>query len=60
MPGNTPQHEPSPHHPKKEKTMSQYGNPALEAELAYRLEQLRTTGERSRSRRSFPRRRSAH
>jgi len=60
MPGATPQHEPSPHHREKEKTMSNYSNPALEAELAYRREQLRASAERSRSRRwSFPRRRHA-
>jgi hypothetical protein len=39
--------------------MSNYSNPALEAELAYRREQLRTSAERSRSRRWFPRRRHA-
>jgi hypothetical protein len=44
----------------KEKTMSNYSNPALEAELAYRREQLRTSAERSRGRRwSFARRRHA-
>jgi hypothetical protein len=59
MPGATPQHEPSPHHSEKEKTMSNYSNPALEAELAYRREQLRTSAERSRGRRWFPRRRHA-
>jgi len=59
MPRGTPQHEPSPHHREKEKTMN-YTNPALEAELAYRREQLRASAERSRSRRwSFPRRRHA-
>jgi hypothetical protein len=40
--------------------MSNYSNPALEAELAYRREQLRASAERSsRSRRWFPRRRPA-
>ena len=38
--------------------MSNYSNPALEAELAYRREQLRASaGRSSRSRRWFPRRR---
>jgi hypothetical protein len=38
--------------------MSNYSNPALEAELAYRREQLRTSAERARARRwSFTRRR---
>jgi hypothetical protein len=37
--------------------MSNYSNPALEAELAYRRELVRTTAERSRNRRWFPRRR---
>ena len=38
--------------------MTNYTNPALEAELAYRREQLRTSAERSRSRRwTFARRR---
>jgi hypothetical protein len=60
MPAATPQHEPSPHHSEKEKTMSNYSNPALEAELAYRREQLRASaGRSSRSRRWFPRRRPA-
>ena len=45
MPRGTPQHEPSPHHREKEKTMN-YTNPALEAELAYRREQLRASAER--------------
>jgi hypothetical protein len=40
-----------------EKTMSNYTNPALEAELAYRREQLRSSAERSRGGRWFPRRR---
>jgi hypothetical protein len=43
----------------KEKTMSNYSNPALEAELAYRRELVRSAAERSRSRRWFPRRRPA-
>jgi hypothetical protein len=43
----------------KEKTMSTYTNPALEAELAYRRELLRSTAERSRGRHWFPRRRSS-
>ena len=36
--------------------MSNYSNPALDAELAYRREVLRTAAERSRSRRWFTRR----
>jgi hypothetical protein len=43
----------------KENTMSTYTNPALEAELAYRRELLRSTAERSRGRHWFPRRRSS-
>ena len=39
--------------------MSNYTNPALEAELAYRRELLRASAERSRGRRWFPRRRHA-
>jgi hypothetical protein len=60
MPGGTPQHESSPRwFRKKEKTMSNYTNPALEAELAYRREVVRSAAERSRNRRWFPRRRSS-
>jgi hypothetical protein len=40
--------------------MSNYSNPALEAELAYRREVLRSSAERYRTRRSFLRRRSSH
>jgi len=39
--------------------MSNYSSPALEAELAYRREQLRGSAERYRTRRSFLRRRSS-
>jgi hypothetical protein len=39
--------------------MSNYTNPALEAELAYRREVVRSAAERSRNRRWFPRRRSS-
>jgi hypothetical protein len=37
--------------------MSNYSNPALEAELAYRRELLQAAGSRPRGRRWFPRRR---
>ena len=42
--------------------MSNYSNPALEAELAYRREQLQAAAHRSRSgiRRWLPRRRPVH
>jgi hypothetical protein len=37
--------------------MSNYSNPALEAELAYRRQLLRNSAEGTRGRRWFPRRR---
>jgi hypothetical protein len=41
----------------KEKTMSNYSNPALDAELAYRHQRLVAAGARTRGRRWFTRRR---
>jgi len=43
----------------REKTMSNYSNPALEAELAYRRELLQTAGRRTGGRRWSIRRRPA-
>ena len=43
----------------KEKTMSNYSNPALEAELAYRRQLLEQAGKRTSGRRWFSRRRSS-